>query len=212
MFRTNYTTYVSVIRLCLRNMCQTSLGTKPPIPVFGIEGRYVSALYSAALQMKQVEDVEKHLRALQGELRKPAMLDFIETSVISRAAKAKLLEEVGAKAGMPPAAVNFLSIVAENGRLKLLRRMVNMFLAVMVAHRNEALCEVITAKPLDGSTRTALMDALNKFVKGGKKIQLTEKVDPSIIGGMIVGVEDKHIDMSISRKIQMYTDILKQSL
>lgn len=113
---------------------------------------------------------------------------------------------------MPSAAVNFLSIVAENGRLKLLRRMVNMFLAVMVAHRNEALCEVITAKPLDSSTRTSLMDALNKFVKGGKKIQLTEKVDPSIIGGMIVGVEDKHIDMSIARKIQMYTDIMKQSV
>lgn len=114
--------------------------------------------------------------------------------------------------GMPKAAVNFLSIVAENGRLKLLRRMVNMFLAVMVAHRNEALCEVITAKPLDDSTRSALMDALKKFVKDGKKIQLTEKVDPSIIGGMIVGVEDKHIDMSIARKIQMYTDILKQAL
>lgn len=113
---------------------------------------------------------------------------------------------------MPKAAVNFLSIVAENGRLKLLRRMVNMFLAVMVAHRNEALCEVITAKPLDDSTRSALMDALKKFVKDGKKIQLTEKVDPSIIGGMIVGVEDKHIDMSIARKIQMYTDILKQAL
>lgn len=113
---------------------------------------------------------------------------------------------------MPAAAVNFLSLVAENGRLKKLRRMVNMFLAVMVAHRNEALCEVITAKPLDGGTRTALLDALNKFVKGGKKIQLTEKVDPSIIGGMIVGVEDKHMDMSIARKIQMYTDILKQSV
>lgn len=59
----------------------------------------MSALYSAALQMKQIDDVEKHLRALQGELRKPTMVDFVETSMISRAAKAKLLEEVGAKAG-----------------------------------------------------------------------------------------------------------------
>jgi F-type H+-transporting ATPase subunit O len=114
--------------------------------------------------------------------------------------------------GMPAAAVNFLTIVAENGRLKMLRRMINMFLAVMVAHRNEALCEVITAKTLDDGARKTLMEALQNFVKGGKKIQLTEKVDPSIIGGMIVGIEDKHIDMSIARKIQMYTDILKQSI
>lgn len=113
---------------------------------------------------------------------------------------------------MPQAACNFLGLVAENGRLKKLKKIITMFLAVMVAHRNEALCEVITAKPLDSSSRTILMDALKKLVKGGKNIQLTEKVDPSIIGGMIVGVEDKHIDMSISRKIQMYTDLLKQSV
>lgn len=112
---------------------------------------------------------------------------------------------------MPAEAANFLAVVAENGRLKYLRKMITMFLAVMVAHRKEALCEVITAKPLDDSTRSSLMAALKKFAKG-KNIQLTEKVDPSIIGGMVVGVEDKHIDMSISRKIQMYTDILKQSI
>lgn len=112
---------------------------------------------------------------------------------------------------MPQTAVNFLVIVADNGRLNLLKRIIKMFLAVMQAHRNEALCEVITAKPLDEESRRALMDALKNFVKE-KNIQLTEKVDPKIIGGVIVGVEDKHIDMSISRKIQMYTDIIKQSV
>lgn len=112
---------------------------------------------------------------------------------------------------MPAAATNFLAVVAENGRLKKLRKMIVMFLAVMVAHRKEALCEVITAKALDSSQRQSLMDALKKLSKG-KNIQLTEKIDPSIIGGMIVGVEDKHIDMSIARKILMYTEILKQSI
>lgn len=112
---------------------------------------------------------------------------------------------------MPTEAANFLAVVAENGRLKSLRKMITMFLAVMVAHREEALCEVITAEPLDDSSRGSLMAALKKFAKG-KNVQLTEKVDPGIIGGMIVGVEDKHIDMSISRKIQMYTDILKQNI
>lgn len=115
-------------------------------------------------------------------------------------------------AGMPETAANFLGLVAENGRLKKLRRMINMFMAVMVAHKNMALCEVITAKPLDEATRTSLMDALQKFVKGEKKIELTERVDPSIIGGMIVGVEDKHIDLSIARKIQLYTELLQQSV
>ncbi|XP_004925896.1 ATP synthase subunit O, mitochondrial isoform X2 [Bombyx mori] len=195
-----------------RFMCTVGLAKKPPIPVFGVEGRYVSALYSAAAQKNQLDDVEKHLQILNKELLKPKMIDFIETCVINSAAKAKMLKQVANEAGMPDTAINFLELVAENGRLKLLRKMINKFLAVMVAHRNEALCEVITAQPLDDSTRKILMDALKKFVKEGKNIQLTEKVDPSIMGGMIVGIEDKHIDMSIARKIQMYTDILKQSV
>ncbi|XP_038212070.1 ATP synthase subunit O, mitochondrial-like [Zerene cesonia] len=211
-------------------MCMAAKSTKPPLArcfelptqiyisifnpfiILGIEGRYVSALYSAALQMKQIEQVEKHLLALQKELLKPKIVDFVETSLISSADKAKLMKEVGEQVGMPPAAINFLALVAENGRLKMLRKMITMFSAVMVSHRNEALCEVITAKPLDDSTRKTLMDALKKLTKGGKNVQLTEKIDPSIIGGMIVGIEDKHIDMSIARKVQMYTDILKQAV
>ncbi|CAH0719373.1 unnamed protein product, partial [Brenthis ino] len=199
-------------RIFIRTMCTAVKSINTPVPVFGIGGRYVAALYSAALKMKQIDEVEKHMRSLQKELIKPNVIDFLETSMVSSAKKAKLLKEVGEKTGMPPVAINFLVVVAENGRLKLLRRMINTFLAIMVAHRNEALCEVITAKPLDDASRKVLMDALKKFVKGNKNIQLTEKVDPAIIGGVIVGVEDKHIDLSIARKIQMYTDILKQAV
>lgn len=112
---------------------------------------------------------------------------------------------------MPVAAINFLKVVAENGRLKKLKKMIIMFVAVMVAHRKQSLCEIITAKPLDDSSRKIVVDALQKLTKG-KEIRLTERVDQSIIGGMILGIEDKHIDMSIARKTQMYTDILKQSI
>ncbi|XP_047529884.1 ATP synthase subunit O, mitochondrial-like [Vanessa atalanta] len=200
-----------MLKIAIRSMCSQVKSTKTPIPVFGIEGRYVSALYSAAIKLKQIDEVEKHIRGLQKELVKPKVIEFLETSMISATEKAKLLKGVGETTGMPSAAVNFLVVIAENGRLKSLRRIIRMFLAVMVAHRNEALCEVITAKPLDEGSRKALIDALKKFVKG-KNIQLTEKVDPEILGGVIVGVEDKHIDLSIARKIQMYTDIIKQSV
>ncbi|CAB3254008.1 unnamed protein product [Arctia plantaginis] len=183
---------------------------KLPMPVFGIEGRYVAALYRAASVSNELDKVEKSLRDFQKEISKPKIIDFIDTSMISRANKAKLLIEVGTAASMPNTAANFLGIVAENGRLRMLKRMIPMFLSVMVAHRNEALCELITATPLEQGARDELMAALQKFVQEGKKIRLTEKVDKSIIGGLIIGIEDKHIDMSIARKVKMYTDLLKQ--
>lgn len=60
----------------------------------------MSALYSAALQMNQIDEVEKHLRALQTELLKPKIVDFIETSMLSSAAKAKILEDIAKSAGI----------------------------------------------------------------------------------------------------------------
>ncbi|GBP62854.1 ATP synthase subunit O, mitochondrial [Eumeta japonica] len=201
---------MNVLRIFRRSYAEAK-GSKTPIPVFGVEGRYVSALYSAAGQMNQLDAVEEHFSKLEDELDKPKVIDFVETSMLSHAAKAKLIQEISKEAGMPDAAVNFLTLVAENGRLKMLKKMIAMFLKVMVAHRNEAHCEVITAKPLGDSTRAALMSSLEKFVKG-KSIQLTEKVDPSIIGGFIVGVDDKHIDMSIARRLKMYTDLLQKGI
>ncbi|KAJ8728124.1 hypothetical protein PYW08_016509 [Mythimna loreyi] len=182
---------------------------KPPISIFGLEGRYVSALYSAASQMNELEKVEKSLINLQKELKKPKIVDFCATSLISRAAKAKLLIAISNEAGMPKSMTNFLGLVAENGRLKLLDRMIKMYLAVMVAHRNEALCEVITADPLDDATRTKLVNILKRFVPAGKKIQLQELVKPDAIGGVVIGFEDKHIDMTIAKRITLYRGRIK---
>ncbi|PZC86391.1 ATP synthase subunit O, mitochondrial [Helicoverpa armigera] len=201
-----------MFRMFIRTLASAPRTKKTPIPVFGLEGRYVNALYSAASQKNELEKVEKSLRDLQKVLHKPRIVDFIETSLISRAAKSKLLISIGKEAGMPSTATNFLGIVAENGRLKHLRRMINMFLVVMVAHRNEALCEVITADPLDDATRKAITDVLKKFVKPGKNIQLKEMVSADAIGGVVIGFENQHIDMTIASRLNKYRELLKQAV
>lgn len=110
---------------------------------------------------------------------------------------------------MVETAVNFLKVVAENNRLTLLKRIIMMFLDVMTAHRNESLCEVTTSEPLDEESRKKLIEAIQKHVKQGKKILLTEKVDKDILGGMIVGIEDMLIDMSTRSKILMYASLIR---
>lgn len=62
----------------------------------------MTALYSAASQMKELDKAEEHLQAMQKILPKPKINDFIETSMISRAAKSKILEGVGKDAGTYP--------------------------------------------------------------------------------------------------------------
>lgn len=70
------------------------------------------------------------------------------------------------------------------------------------------ICEVTTAKELDANQRKQLESVLQTFLKGNQTIHLSSKVDPSIIGGMIVSIGDRYVDMSVASKIKKYTDLI----
>lgn len=69
-------------------------------------------------------------------------------------------------------------------------------------------CEVITAKELDAAQKQKLEGVLKSFVKPNESVFITTKVDPSIIGGMIVSIGDRYVDMSVASKIKKYTEII----
>ena len=45
-------------------------------------------------------------------------------------------------------------------------------------------------------------------MKSNETIQLSAKVDPTIIGGMVVSIGDKYVDMSVASKVKKYTDLI----
>lgn len=67
-------------------------------------------------------------------------------------------------------------------------------------------------QPLDAPTMKELEATLKAFVKSGETIKVTTKVDPTIIGGMLVSIGDKYIDMSMATKINRYTALLQQAV
>jgi len=182
---------------------------KPPIQVFGVEGRYATALYSAATKQKQLDAVEKELVQFKNTLKTDRKLrEFIDNPTLNRQLKVEGLKQVATKFPLSSQSSNLLVLLAENGRLKNLDGIISVFETLMAAHRGEVPCEVITAKPLDDALRTELETALKSFLKQGEKLLLTAKVDPAIIGGMVVSIGDKYVDMSIASKVKKYTDII----
>ncbi|XP_031840013.1 ATP synthase subunit O, mitochondrial [Nomia melanderi] len=182
---------------------------KPPIQVFGTEGRYASALYSAASKQKTLNNVEKDLIKLQDTIKKDTRLEeFMKNPSIKRKEKVEALKTVSSKLSVSKETANLLGLLAENGRLGKINTIINTFKLLMAATRGEVVCEVTTAKPLDADTKAKLEAALKGFLQKGETILLTAKVDPSIIGGMIVSVGDKYVDMSVANKIKMYSDII----
>lgn len=199
---------------------------RPPIQVFGIEGRYAMALYSAASKQKCLDTVEKDLINFQNAMKDVKLREIVINPTMKRSVKATALRESADKANFAPATGFFLEQLAENGRLNKMDSVINAFKLIMSAHRGEVVCEVITAKPLEAGQRKELeaqlkvrnfaeqlwtklnFNLFQKFVKSNETIHLTAKVDKAIIGGMVVSIGDKYVDMSVASKVKKYTDLI----
>ncbi|CAG0886488.1 unnamed protein product [Cyprideis torosa] len=183
---------------------------KPPIQLFGLEGRYATALYSAAAKESKLEIVEKELREFNNLLKTdPRLAEFVFNPTLDKNLKKLGVESVMKKKKASSLTANFMGLIVENGRANKINSMLESFFRLMSAHRGELECEIVTAKALDDATRKELEKVLQSFAKKDQKLLVTTKVDPSIIGGMIVSVGDRYVDMSIGSKMKKFTEILK---
>lgn len=186
---------------------------QPPIQVFGLEGRYATALYSAATKKKAIDTVDKDLKDLSTLLKTdPQLKEFILNPLLSKDLKKEAITSVLTKKKASPLTANLLTTMVENGRAASVEGVINAFGTIMAAVRGEVICEVTTAKALDAATLKEMEATLKAFVKSGQSLKLTTKVDPSIIGGMLVSIGDKYIDMSMASKINRYTALLKEAV
>ena len=223
---------VNKLSVLTRPMSSGAQMVKPPLQVFGLEGRYHTALYSAASKMKQLHQVEKDLIALQATIKGDKKLhEQVFSPIVNKHLIATALKEATGKLKMAPSNGNLFGLLADNGRLNKLDTVINAFRTIMAAHRGEVVCEVVTAKPLDAAQSKQLEGALKvwfaiaasqwfvlilivflqAFLKPNESLKITSRVDPSIIGGLVVSIGDKYVDMSIASKVKMYTGLIQSA-
>lgn len=182
---------------------------KAPIQVFGIEGRYAHAIYSAATKKNSLDTVEKDFTNIKTLLAKDVKFsEFISNPSIQRVTKREGVVSALTKQKYSDLTINLFGAMAENGRLHKAGAIMKAFDKILAAHKGIVVCTVTTAKPLDASQQKDLQTSLNGFIKKGEKMEMTLEVDPNLIGGMTVSIGDKFIDMSISRKLNMYKNVV----
>lgn len=119
-----------------------------PITLFGLDGRYATALYTAAARQNALDAVEKDLKTLTQAVEKDAALKgFLENPTINRNKKMEGILAVLKKGGKPSQITeNFFDTLAENGRLDQTSKVTEAFAQLMSAHRNELPLVVTSAK------------------------------------------------------------------
>ncbi|XP_040581352.1 ATP synthase subunit O, mitochondrial [Lepeophtheirus salmonis] len=200
---------LNILTRGLSSSSSRSALVKPPVYVYGTEGRYATALYSAASKQKSLPTVEKDLMGFKVVMDKDLRLkEFLDDPTIKKTLKFEGLSSVCDKLKMNALSKNCMLALAENGRYTNINDVIGSFSTIMAAHRGEVVCEVTTAKKLDAVKTKEVEAAIGKFLKAGQKSLVTYKVDPSILGGMVVSIGDKFVDMSIESKIKKYSEII----
>lgn len=167
----------------------------------GFAGRYATALFELAESRKMLDEVADDLARLRAMVGESADLKrLILSPVISREDQAGAMTALADAAGMSGLTRNFFGLVAMNRRLFALGHMIDAYLALLARSRGEVTVQVTSAGKLTQKHLDAIAEAL-KMAEGGE-IAIDARVDPSLLGGLIVKVGSKMIDSSLSTKLQ----------
>lgn len=166
----------------------------------GMAGRYASALFDLAGDLKALPEIEKDLTTFQTMIDASADLKtMVKSPVISRDEQGKALAALLAKAGIGATTGNFLKLIARNGRLFAVEDMIKAFRALAARQRGEVEAEVTSAVALNDAQVAELKATLKAAV--GKDVQLSSRVDPSLLGGLVVKLGSRMIDSSLRTKL-----------
>jgi F-type H+-transporting ATPase subunit delta len=169
--------------------------------VSGLAERYASALFDLADERRILDEVAANLRELRAMLQASGdFLRLIRSPVLSRDQQAKAIGIVAEHAGLSPLVRDFLAVVARNRRLFAVPAMIEAFLAKLAARRGEVTAEVFAAQPLSEAQLAALNEQLRRTI--GSRVSVDVRVDPGLIGGLVVKLGSRMVDGSIKSKLQ----------
>ncbi|XP_068642586.1 ATP synthase subunit O, mitochondrial-like [Aristolochia californica] len=183
---------------------------KVPLTLFGVSGNYASALFIASSKANMLDKIESEiLDIVEASKKSPLFSQFIKDLSVPAGTRVKAVQEIFSEAGFSDIAKNFLAILAENGRLQHVESIAKRFVDLTMAHRGEMKVTVTSVIPLPAQEEKELKETLQDVIGQGKTVKLEQKIDPSILGGLVVEFGQKIFDMSIKTRAREMEKFLR---
>ncbi len=171
--------------------------------------RYAKALFELSEESKSLDKTEKDLLSVHTLIERNNELNMlIKSSSLSRENQASLMEKLLKKMKVSPLIIKFIGTLAVNGRLNIINNIIEEFLKKLAHHRGELTAEITTAVPISKDINKSIVKEISKLTKTNK-IELKEKIDESLIGGLIIRMGSTMIDSSIKTKLSTLKLIMK---
>ncbi|THD48254.1 MAG: F0F1 ATP synthase subunit delta [Bradyrhizobium sp.] len=176
----------------------------------GVAGRYASALFSLARDERCTDEVAAALARFDAAIAENEDLQrFVRSPVYTAREQLGALVPILEKIGVTGIAANFIKLAAAKRRLFVIRDMIRDYIRLNDALRGVTHAEATTAAPLSEANVAALKEAL-RAASGGKDVELIAKVDPAIIGGLVVKLGSRLVDGSLKTKLNAIRTRMKE--
>lgn len=167
----------------------------------GLAKRYATALFELARESEALDRVAEDLATVREALvSSPELQRLIRSPVVPRQELEGALLALAERLGVHHLVRNLLGLLAQRRRLFALPHIITAYGEMLAAHRGEVTAEVTAAMPLDDKQLARLRKALEK--QAGRTVKLVAKVDPDLIGGLVVRIGSRMIDASLKTKLQ----------
>jgi F-type H+-transporting ATPase subunit delta len=173
-------------------------------------GRYASALFDLARETNAIDAVLADLERFDTLVAEnPDLNRLVRSPVFAAAEQLQALAAVLERAGIGGLTAKFLKLITANRRLFAVRDMVRAFRKRVAEHKGEATAEITVAEALKDEHLDALRAALKSV--SGKDVDLDIKVDPTIIGGLVVKLGSRMVDSSLRSKLNAIKHAMKEA-
>jgi F-type H+-transporting ATPase subunit delta len=175
----------------------------------GIAGRYAQAVFDLAREENMLPAVEADIGTLEQALAESEDLrNLISSPIYSREEQGAALAAIGQRMGLSQVFQNVLGLMAQKRRLFVLPQLLMVLRDRISGARGEVSAEVTSAQPLTPEQLQRLSDNLS--ASAGKAVKLRTRVDPSLIGGLVVQLGSRMIDTSIRAQLGQLQNMMKE--
>lgn len=161
---------------------------------------YASALMSLAQNHNLADafgqDFQKLTELLENS---PELRAFIANPVIDETQKKEVLKRI--LEDVNPLMSNFIMLLVDKRRIVFLEAIMNQYLALLREMNNAVLAEVTSTRELNEGQRRSVEDRVRNLT-GAQGVEIKTKIDPDIIGGVIIKVGSQVIDASLRGQLR----------
>jgi len=175
-----------------------------------VSGRYATALFELARDEKSVDAVMADLDKFEAMLAGSADLKrLVRSPIFGADVQGKAIASILDDAKITGVSAKFLKLLTSNRRLFAVSDVIRAFRALVARFKGEATADVTVAEPLSDKNLDALKTALKSVT--GKDVALNVKIDPAIIGGLVVKLGSRMVDSSLRTKLNSIKHAMKEA-